>query len=82
MNDPAPIDIFRPKGVETRPVSVMPAAGATTSDEEIEQELVLYSQYMKSRDSLIRRARAAGLTDVRIALLMGHSRNTVRSAPE
>ncbi|MDQ0956059.1 hypothetical protein QFZ24_010068 [Streptomyces phaeochromogenes] len=45
-----------------------------------EAELMAYRRCMESRDELIRKAKAAGLTEVRIAQLTGHSRNTVRAA--
>ncbi|MGW9301678.1 DUF6003 family protein [Streptomyces cyaneofuscatus] len=48
--------------------------------DSLEQELLTYGDYLRSRDDLIRRAKAAGITEVRIAHLTGHSRNTVRSA--
>ncbi|MFH8663087.1 DUF6003 family protein [Streptomyces afghaniensis] len=48
--------------------------------EGCEDALLAYRRCMESRDDLIRRAKAAGLTEVRIAQLTGHSRTTVRAA--
>lgn len=50
------------------------------SEQDCEAELVAYRRCMESRDDLIRKAKAAGFTEVRIAQLTGHSRNTVRAA--
>ncbi|MFD0723941.1 DUF6003 family protein [Streptomyces globosus] len=47
---------------------------------DIEQRLVRYAQMMRSRDLLILEARASGISESRIAKLMGHSRTTVRAA--
>ncbi|MBC2906784.1 DUF6003 family protein [Streptomyces cupreus] len=58
------------------PVESKTQDGAT----DCEAELVAYRRCMQTRDDLIRKAKAAGLTEVRIAQLTGHSRNTVRAA--
>ncbi|MGP8300211.1 DUF6003 family protein [Streptomyces inhibens] len=85
MDIPAPMD-----RAASGPPGTLPASGAASppgraqaggsGSEDLEQELLTYSRYMRSRDELIRRAKAAGFTEVRIAQLIGHSRNTVRSA--
>lgn len=48
--------------------------------EEIEKRLIAYGEALKSRDSLLKEAKSAGISEARIARLTGHSRNTVRSA--
>lgn len=60
-----------PAAVESKPLDMV---------EDCESELVAYRRCMQSRDDLVRNAKAAGLTEVRIAQLTGHSRNTVRAA--
>jgi hypothetical protein len=50
------------------------------SVQDCETELLAYRRWMESRDDLMCKAKAAGLTEVRIAQLTGHSRNTVRAA--
>lgn len=47
---------------------------------EIEQELEAYGRYWGRRDDLIRQAKKRGISEVRIARLMGHSRTTIRKA--
>lgn len=47
---------------------------------EIEKSLIAYGEALKSRDSLLKEAKTAGISEARIAKLTGHSRNTVRSA--
>ncbi|WP_447035802.1 hypothetical protein [Streptomyces sp. DSM 118878] len=46
----------------------------------IEEEMKQYKKWMESRDELIKKADQKGVSEVRIACLMGHSRNTVRKA--
>ncbi|MFI8515341.1 DUF6003 family protein [Streptomyces sp. NPDC085460] len=45
---------------------------------DIEGQLIAYRKTVESRDELIRKARADGISEARIAKLSGHSRNTVR----
>ncbi|MGW6557551.1 DUF6003 family protein [Streptomyces hydrogenans] len=45
---------------------------------DIESRLIAYRKVVESRDELIRKARADGMSEARIAKLSGHSRNTVR----
>ncbi|MFD9418017.1 hypothetical protein ACFWC9_25345 [Streptomyces goshikiensis] len=51
-----------------------------TEDIDIEQRLIQYGKVMRSRDPLILEARTSGISESRIAKLMGHSRTTVRAA--
>lgn len=56
-----------------------------TGDEEdevraVEEEMRQYKNWMNARDSLIRRGDQRGISEARIARLMGHSRNTVRKS--
>lgn len=48
----------------------------------VEDEMVEYRKWMESRDRIIREADQEGVSEARIARLMGHSRNTVRKALE
>ncbi|MFE2970539.1 DUF6003 family protein [Streptomyces sp. NPDC059340] len=57
-----------------------PRDDASSGNDEVEQELENYGRYRAGRDDLIRRADANGLSEARIARLMGHSRNTIRKA--
>ncbi|MFD6470400.1 hypothetical protein [Streptomyces goshikiensis] len=56
------------------------ATSGETEDIDIEQRLIQYGQMMRSRDPLILEARTSGISESRIAKLMGHSRTTVRAA--
>ncbi|MBO4258395.1 DUF6003 family protein [Streptomyces griseorubiginosus] len=85
LETPAPAPLTQRSASRTRnskQASPPTAAESGTPDmvKESEAELVAYRQCMESRDDLIRKAKAAGLTEVRIAQLAGHSRNTVRAA--
>ncbi|MFE5842027.1 DUF6003 family protein [Streptomyces niveus] len=46
----------------------------------VEEEMRQYRNWMDARDSLFRRADQRGISEARIARLMGHSRNTVRKS--
>ncbi|THC47380.1 hypothetical protein [Streptomyces sp. A1499] len=46
----------------------------------VEEEMKQYKKWMESRDELIKKADQKGMSEVRIASLMGHSRNTVRKS--
>ncbi|MFJ6805672.1 hypothetical protein ACIQRK_06440 [Streptomyces anulatus] len=65
------------------PQAVAPSALPPALDPGISalsrEKLVKYRQACESRDSLIAEAKEAGLTEVEIAKLSGHSRNTVRN---
>ncbi|MFB7852671.1 hypothetical protein ACFC34_37440 [Streptomyces sp. NPDC056053] len=65
------------------PRAVAPSALPSVPDPDnaslSREKLNKYRQVCASRDSLILEAKEAGLTEVEIAELSGHSRNTVRS---
>lgn len=63
-------------GVDSAP-SADDTAGPAPTD--LEEELLAYGRHIRGRDDLIRRAKAGGFSELRIAKLMGHSRSTVRS---
>ena len=48
------------------------------SEDEMRERLAEYGRMRASRDPLVAGAKEAGLTEVEIAMLTGHSRNTVR----
>lgn len=71
------------QGNESRTCNSPPVVGESKTPDMVkdhEVKLTAYRRCMESRDNLIREAKAAGLTEVRIAQLTGHSRNTVRAA--
>ncbi|MEI5100943.1 hypothetical protein RB200_23385 [Streptomyces sp. PmtG] len=60
--------------------SSTPTAASDSGDAVLSREkLKKYHQMCASRDGLIVESKQAGLTEVEIAELSGHSRNTVRS---
>ncbi|MFG2370475.1 hypothetical protein ACGFY9_03220 [Streptomyces sp. NPDC048504] len=55
-----------------------PAQDPGPSEDEMRERLAEYGRMRASRDPLVTGAKEAGLTEVEIAQLTGHSRNTVR----
>ncbi|MDO0912929.1 hypothetical protein QQM39_19380 [Streptomyces sp. DT2A-34] len=53
--------------------------GEDASEDDLRERLAEYGRIRASRDPLVTGAKKAGLSEVEIAQLTGHSRNTVRS---
>ncbi|MEV0604523.1 hypothetical protein AB0I82_35225 [Streptomyces sp. NPDC050315] len=84
MDLPSPMERAESKPPETN-VTLSPVPQPADrrekcgDDEDVERKLLAYREHMRSRDELIGLAKKVGLTEVRIAELSGHSRNTVRN---